>query len=341
MFVAVPQHVLHHSQLVDVAYINVGGYKIENFKNQFKYQKPFKLGDLPVDFQHPDLVVFHGCYFIEYISIYKELKKTRIPYIIVPHGSFTIESQEKKWLKKKLYRLAFLERFVKDAVAVQYLSQGESYKTAFPHPNSFIGANGIDEHIETIIPQERLIMTYIGRLDTYHKGIDLLCEACNIEKTYLEEHGVQVNLYGPDQNGLHQQITQLINKWKVSNIIKVNNGVFSEDKKKILIESSYFLQTSRSEGLPMGVLEALSYGLPCIITRGTNLLDIVNNYNAGWVCETTPSQIAKAIKTAIEEVRYIPIKSLNAKKLVHENFSWDIVAKDTIEHYKLIISRTK
>lgn len=341
MFVVIPQHILHQSKLSDTAFINIGDYEIDNFNKQFKFFKPFRLDNLPVDFQRPDLVIFHGCYFVEYIAIYKELKKYKIPYIILPHGSFTIESQQKKWFKKKVYRLYFLDKFVKNAAAIQYLSQGELDKTVFKHPNPFIGTNGINEHTETIIPQDKLVMTYIGRLDTYYKGIDLLCEACNIEKTYLENKGVIINLYGSDQKGLHQQIKQLINKWDVANILQVNKGVFAEEKKKVLLESSFFLQVSRSEGLPMGILEALSYGLPCIVTKGTNLSEVIKKYDAGWTCETTSIEIASAIKKAVEEKNLIPIKALNAKKLIHDNYSWDIVAKDIVEHYKLITGQTK
>lgn len=336
MFVVIPQHVLNQSKFVDLAFMNISSYVLKNCEVQFKYLRPFKLENLS-GFQRPDLVIFHGCYFIEYIFIGKELKCNNIPYIIIPHGSFTIESLRKKWLKKKIYRWLFLDKFVRNATAIQYLSQGELEKSVYKHPKAFIGTNGVDEHIEIAELPNDIKITYIGRLDIYYKGFDLLFKACYIEKDYLENRKVIINLYGPNENGTHQQIKQLIHKWDIGNIITVNDGVFEEEKKRILLESTFFIQTSRTEGVPMGILEALSYGLPCIVTKGTNLAEIIKQYDAGWTCETTHEDIAVAIKTAIEEKTLVSNKALNAKKLIHENYSWNVVAKKTIEYYKQIL----
>ena len=53
---------------------------------------------------------------------------------------------------------------------------------------------------------------------------------------------------------------------------------------KYMLESSIFLMASVSEGLPMVLLEAMSYGLPCIAyetASGTN--DIIKNNVNGYI----------------------------------------------------------
>lgn len=339
MSVVIPQHILHQSKLVQVGFVNISNVCVSGINNQFVYRRPFKLDNLPFKFQRPSLVVFHGCYFIEYVSIYEELRKHNVPYVIVPHGSFTVESQKKKRVKKLLFNVFFLKKFVKNASGIQYLSHGELNKTAFKHGNPFVAPNGIDEHGATIpMSNSEIIVTYIGRLDVFYKGIDLLCEASRIEKIFLVNHKVKINLYGPNQDGGHRVINQLISKWEVSDIIKLYEGVFDGEKVDILLKSSYFIQTSRSEGLPMGILEALSYGVPCIITVGTNLSKIVEQYNAGWVCKTNAEDIASVLKKAIEERNQLSLKSKCAKKLIHENFAWEVVSRDAIERYREIVN---
>ena len=74
-----------------------------------------------------------------------------------------------------------------------------------------------------------------------------------------------------------------------------NNGSLFRDP----LKNDVFIRTSRFEGLPLGILEALSLGLPCLVTKGTNLDELVNNYNAGWGVETTSKMVASAIKNAV------------------------------------------
>ena len=97
------------------------------------------------------------------------------------------------------------------------------------------------------------------------------------------------------------------------------------------------MQTSRSEGMPLGILEALSYGLPCLITKGTNMGEYVQTYNAGWVAETNAESIAEQLQQAVaDDSEYIE-KSKNAICLIQEEFEWDAIAKDTVKIYGSII----
>ena len=54
-------------------------------------------------------------------------------------------------------------------------------------------------------------------------------------------------------------------------VLKLCGPIAGADKKKVLKDADLFLHTSRSEGHPMGVLEALAYGIPCLLTPGTNM----------------------------------------------------------------------
>ena len=47
-------------------------------------------------------------------------------------------------------------------------------------------------------------------------------------------------------------------------VVKLNREIDEEEKRQILLDTDVFIQTSRFEGMPMGILEALSYGLPCL-----------------------------------------------------------------------------
>ena len=117
----------------------------------------------------------------------------------------------------------------------------------------------------------------------------------------------------------------------------ITSEVSGAEKEKILLDTGVFIQTSRFEGMPMGILEALSYGLIVLITEGTTLGSYVREYNAGWVADTAIESIAKSFEKVIEERADFKEKSQQAIKLIEENFEWKKIAKGTVEKYKEII----
>src|SRR5699024_4384370 len=115
----------------------------------------------------------------------------------------------------------------------------------------------------------------------YIKGLDLLVESVNIIKEYLILNNAKITLYGPDIDNSKKKLNEMISEYGLNTIINIKEPVFSEEKYRIMSQSDFFIQTSRTEGLPMGILEALSFGLPCIITPGTNLSKEVAECEAG------------------------------------------------------------
>ena len=89
--------------------------------------------------------------------------------------------------------------------------------------------------------------------------------------------------------------------------------------------------------MPIGILEALSYGIPCLVTEGTNLGELINEYNAGWVAETNAKSIAEHIKEAVISREKYAVKSQNAVKLIENNFDWIVVTRETIKKYQKLI----
>ena len=115
-------------------------------------------------------------------------------------------------------------------------------------------------------------------------------------------------------------------------LVSINDAVVGEKKIEVLLKNECFIQTSRFEGLPTGVLEALSVGLPCLVTDGTNTAEIINEYNAGWGVEGNPKNISETIKSIVQE-NDMRKKSIAAKKLIDENYTWDMISKKEVAAY--------
>jgi glycosyltransferase involved in cell wall biosynthesis len=155
-----------------------------------------------------------------------------------------------------------------------------------------------------------------------------------------------LNLYGPNQKDVkkkkedaHTIINLMIKQRGIDSLVYVNDAVYGSEKIEILLQNDVFVQTSRFEGLPLGILEALSLGLPCLVTKGTNLDELVNNYNAGWGVETNAKRIAEAIKMSFgEHSESLLTKSSASSKLIENEYTWTIIAKKEISNYKKMVN---
>lgn len=337
--VVVPRHIIAQNKFENVGFINIKNIEIDGISNQFLYNSKNPIKSLPEPFSLPDLVVFHEIYIPAFLSISKQLRSLGVPYIIIPHGSLTKQAQKKKWLKKSVANTLLFNKFISGAVALQMLSERELDATKF-HNNKFVGTNGVDLplNLKTHFNKEKINFVYIGRLETHIKGIDLLLDAVGNSAKFLRERNVNISIYGPDYQGSFACISAIIKEKNISDIVKLNSAVFEMEKIAVLLNADAFIQTSRTEGMPTGILEALSYGLPCLVTTGTTIGNIIEESDAGWCCETNAQAISLKIEQAVQEKESFQKKSENARLLVEKHFSWADIAKGVIEKYKEILN---
>ncbi len=340
-----------------IAFVNVRGIMIDGIDCQIVPSK-YTLNEMPTGFKRPDLVIFHEVYYPAFIRMGNDCKKYGIPYIIIPHGCLTKEALEiKKW-KKRIGNELLFKKFVMGAEALQFLSPSEKRRTIFKK-EGFIGLNGVSDRgqfsvsAETYIQRSHVspnkpytVYTYIGRMDMHIKGLDLLVRAvAEIQKT-LRENLCIFKLYGPDCYDSKRKLTLLSEELGVGDLIEINGPVEEEKKKEVLLKTDIFIQTSRSEALPMGLLEALSYGIPCLVSKGTGLAGLINKYDAGWGENTEKlaqnkvneeakvKSLAELLVSSINDKAAYIQKSENAHKLIKEHFEIKKCTEYIVRKYK-------
>lgn len=301
------------------------------------------ISKLPVPFNKPDLIVLEQLYVHgKLLPLLRWIKKSKIPYVFIPRGELTHDAQQKKWLKKQLANWLFFYGFAHKASAIEYLTDQEAKDSGVKwNQKQIIIANGITLPpltVRTYTSNQPLKLVFLGRLDPYHKGIDLLLQACHMIADSLGEKAVSIDIYGPDRLQKREEMEQMVKSFQLNNYVRFHDGLYGEQKAIVLKQADVFIMTSRFEGHPMGLIEALAYGLPCVVTTGTNMRSEIEKYNAGWTADNTAESIALAIKKMLSEREQFAQKSQNARKLA-ERYDWDRLAQESHEIYKEILGK--
>ncbi len=295
--------------------------------------------NLPAPFDRPDMAVFHSTYIPRHAVIAAKLRKARIPYIICPRGGMTRWAHRFRWWKKRVADLLFFKRMVAGAAALNCLTEGEAEASREWRRPMFIAGNGT-----TLPPALRLAspgttagrrLLFIGRLHIQYKGLDMLLTACDLVREELLQTETTIELHGPDCDGSTKALRRQIAALQLEEFVTLHGPALGEAKASLLAASDVFLHPSRSEGHPMAVLEALAYGLPCLLTPVTNVADEVADAGAGWQVEPTPEGIAAGLRQVLHaEDDALRQAGAAARQLAAENYCWDKTAARCVEAYR-------
>lgn len=335
--IAVENYLKYESQKENVALYNLGtDVKIDGVQT-FLISKYNKLSLLPDNFDKPDLIIFNEVYKIKYTSLYKECLKRKIPYVVIPHGCLVKKAQSKKKLKKIIANLLLFNRFLRKASLIQFLNEEEMKNSKKVNKNYIISGNGVAK-INRQNEYKNKDFIYIGRYDIKVKGLDLLVNMCLKNKTWFLENNVKIKLYGRTAGNGYLELKNIINKNNLEKVILLNDAVYGKEKEKILSDSYCFIQVSRHEGQPMGIMEALGYGLPCIVTYGTTFGNYVNEKKCGIGINFSSEELFVAIQKLYTDVELRNSFHENSK-CIYNDYGWDENISKLLKEYSKVAKR--
>ena len=280
--------------------------------------------------KRPDLVHVHGLWMFPVLAVHVWSLITGRPYVVSPHGMLEPwilkRSPRLKTLVSKLYQ----DRFLKRAAGFQALSEREGVQirdrgAIAPRP---VIANPIEPPSD---PGPRTSDTqrfvFLGRIHDKKGWRELLAgwdRACTQSIDFAANSELVLCGWVDGQSDFAAQCAALA---RSRSNLHVVGPKFGAEKWALLASSKFLVLPSRSEGVPMSVLEAWSVGTPALISKACNL---ENGFAQGAAldCGTDPRAIADALIRAgsLPHAQY-RIMSEAARTLIAREFAPPIVAR--------------
>lgn len=260
------------------------------------------------------------------------LLKTNIPLVFELHGSRYVQESEINSISARIK--SKLINFIKEMGTKRFskfVVLSEFSQKEWKNVKTDVIPNPVWIHNESKVTFQYKKVIAVSR-HSYEKGIDRLLV---IWKEVISKHPDWIlDIYGKsDTNKTYIKLAEALN---LSKNVNFHEPVSNIEEK--YLESYMFLMTSRHEGFPMVLLEALAVGLPCIAYDcPVGPRAIIKNNKTGFLIPEEDSELFIAkICSLIENKELAMQMGLNAQNSTEYKLDvimkqWDMFFKNLIQ----------
>lgn len=285
-----------------------------------------------------DVVMLHGIW--EYSSIVaRRLAEQGARLIVHPHGMLDPWAVRNSGWKKRLAMIAYQRRCFQRTDVFRALNPQEADAVReFGLRNEVaVVPNGVTLPPIGSVSSARAARQGGGRLRQLlfvarlhpKKGLEGLIKAWQSDARIAA--GWRLAIAGWGTPAYEAEIARLVAAAPESANIRLVGPVHGAEKDRIFRESDAFVLPSFSEGLPIGVLEAWSYGLPVVMSRECNL-DV--GFDHGCAIQGGPDidSLVAALRRLIDLSDTGLAEMGDAgRRLCEASYGWDMVASQILD----------
>lgn len=327
------------------------GYQVIYFRcSPFRRYK-FSVGLLRWLWEHAqkfDLAHIHALFSPVSSAAATVARYRQLPYLLRPLGTLDPADLRKKKRAKQIYA-AFWERAnLAGAAGIHFTSNQEAkiserfgtstldlvIPLGVQPPSTPALAKG-----EVMPSQGRAkspVILFMSRIDP-KKGLNLLIPA--LEKLLTQGLDFHFVMAGgnPQDPEYEKQIREQVLSSPLSSHTTMTGFVSGDFKASLLQDADLFVLPSYYENFGIAVAEAMSYGIPVVISNQVYIWEEVQDAAAGWVCSCEVESLTQVLCQALEDSQTRQQRGLNAQELALRKYSWDAIALATLKAYQQIL----
>lgn len=271
-----------------------------------------------------DTIHFHGVLIPFNWLLILWAKTLGFRIVISPHGGAKYSRSIKGAVR--YLSLVIIERFLGklvDAVHVLNLDERRVLSSVIPQRKIHVIPNGVNRPEKLKQKNGDFTCLFLGRIHFEQKGIDLMLDSWKEYKKNGGKGSLKIAGEGIDKIRLEAWLS-----YNDTFDIEYLGPVYGEKKVELFNNSKAFLLFSRWEGMPIAVLEAISYNLKCIVSTHTNLDEFRQN-GLVFTSSNNSRKNAAIIKALEEDWFKDRSKWLEDTKYCSDfldlNYSWSVI----------------
>lgn len=329
----------------DIVCHSPAGYTIRTFAQPVQQRPTFRVSPTLRQYirQHikpADLVILNGILHPTVYSLSRLLRWQNIPYVVAPHDPYTPDFFKRSRHLKIPYWFLLERSMLRQAKAVQVLDARHQQWLQKLHiktpvievPNGF---HPEDSHLEPAPWQSSptIKLMFLGQLDAYNKGLDLLIEAVAALTVDVDLHLTLQGSTGDDRIALAERATQL----NIGHQVTFLDPDYTQAPSQLIQHHDVFFVPSRFEGFSVAALEAMLTGRVLLVSEIAGVAPHVLKSDCGVVVEPTVASIKAGLQTLIRRRLEWQSMGEQGRRYVQESLCWRTIASTALERYKELI----
>lgn len=263
----------------------------------------------------------HAYFYTSAARIWRKPILLRCGYVQGEYLETTIGRSPKVRFYQRLEGKAFRQA-TQCQVPTKELSEWVQRKYKVPEQRISVVPNFVDTELFKPMPEMQKIdksVISIGRLAPV-KQFDLLIRAC------AEIPGCKLTIVGEGQE--RETLKNLAKELNVN--LRLPGNLPNEELPKILNQHQVFAITSKWEGHPKALIEAMACGLPCLAVKSTGIDNLIEHGTNGWLVASQSERISRGLVQLLEDVKLAIRLSVNAQRFAKESFGFVKIMNDEL-----------
>ena len=253
------------------------------------------------------------------------VKRGGTPYVLQTHGMVTPDRRA----QVRLFDALLGQRVLRQAQSVLHLTEVERDEIAR------LGIAGPLHQVPNGVPEQDLapapsrpVVLYLARLAP-RKRPELFVEAAR----RIGREDVTWLMIGPDE-GRGEAVTEAIGEARAAGIdISWQGALAPSETLAAMRAASIYVLPSVDEPFPMSVLEAMSVGLPVVVTQTNGLAYAVAESGAGAVVDHSPEALTDAVARLLDDPEAALRAGRSGRDYVRERLDMSAIARRLEEVY--------
>jgi glycosyltransferase involved in cell wall biosynthesis len=256
-----------------------------------------------------DMAVIHTIWGAFQAEAARILHRLHVPFIIWPHGSLDpFDLQKKKYLKRILGPIMIRPMLDKSKAIIctaeleaekleKYGSKTEPKVLPLPIDPANRKGERAKFRRKLLLGDDDFVLLFLS-LICYKKGLGLLIPA--VKRISVDYPNVKLVIAGSDLNGYEKKVRYWIRRYKLENRVIMTGFLSGQDKYDAFAGSDCFILPSMNENFGIAVVEALSVGLPVLISRNVYIWEKIIETGGGWACNYSIGSLVESITNILK-----------------------------------------